>query len=330
MESAYFDFLLSMIDMSWRKIVAVLLIVACACSLQAQSTAPVKKQLLRRIVIDPGHGGPAWQARDFYGASGKHMEEKDVALATALKLRDVLQQEMPDVEVILTRTTDVYNHPTVKANKANAAKGDLFISLHCNGMDPVTHREITGYTTKTVKRKGKKVTKKIPEYRTWTTPYPASGTETYIWGVGKTKDKEEALSENAPIDSLMIEFKKNENPAMKMINSIRTSEYAARSKNLAEKVEEEFVKSGRQSRGAKQRDERGIWVLQAVAMPAILIELGFLSDPDEEEFITSAEGQQKNAESITRAIKRYRASLDAQVYGNTPAGATPGTARPGN
>lgn len=297
---------------------AVLVSVCCAYALPAQTT-PAKRQPLKRIVIDPGHGGSAAEARQFYGASGKHMEEKDVALATGLKLRDVLQQEMPDVEVIMTRTTDVYNHPTVKANKANAAKGDLFISLHCNGMDPLKHREITGYTTKTVKRKGKKVTKKIPEYRTWTTPYPASGTETYIWGVAKTKDKEEALSESGYIDSLMIEFKKNESPAMKMINSIRASEYAARSKNLAEKVEEEFVKSGRESRGTKQRDEKGIWVLQAVAMPAILIELGFLSDPDEEEFITSPEGQQKNAESIARAIKRYRTSLETQVNGNTGA-----------
>jgi N-acetylmuramoyl-L-alanine amidase len=315
-EYAYFDFLLSMKNMYWRKIAAVFVLCLSVALLQAQTSAPKpQKQPLKRIVIDPGHGGKASVARDFYGASGKHMEEKDVALATALKLRDQLQQEMPDIEVIMTRTTDVFDHPTVKAKKANAAKGDLFISLHCNGMDPVVHREITGYTTKTVKRKGKKVKKQIPEYRTWTTPYPATGTETYLWGVGKTKDKEEALSESAYIDSAMIEFKKNDNPAMKMLNSMRTSEYAQRSRKLAEMVEEEFVRSGRESRGAKQRDEKGIWVLQAVAMPAILIELGFLSDPTEEEFITGSEGQQKNAESIVKAIRRYRTSLESQVNG---------------
>lgn len=298
-----------------KKIVMGLLGCICLLTMHAQTASKPQKQPLKRIVIDPGHGGKASVARDFYGASGKHMEEKDVALATALKLRDVLNQEMPDIEVIMTRTTDVFDHPTVKANKANAAKGDLFISLHCNGMDPVVHKEITGYTTKTVKKKGKKKKVQIPEYRTWTTPYPASGTETYIWGVAKTKDKEEALSESGFIDSLMIEFKKNDNPAMKMINSLRTSEFAQRSRKLAETVEEEFVKAGRESRGAKQRDERGIWVLQAVAMPAILIELGFLSDPAEEEFITSPEGQQKNAETIVKAIKRYRTSLETQVNG---------------
>jgi N-acetylmuramoyl-L-alanine amidase len=301
--------------MTARNTVLSLLLVFFTLSLQAANTGDKEgkqKQPLKRIVIDPGHGGSAAVARHFYGASGKHMEEKDVALAVGLKLRDELQKEMPDVEVIMTRTTDVFDHVAVKANKANAARGDLFISLHCNGMDPVVHKEIVGYTTKTVKKKGKKTTKKIPEYRTWTSPYPASGTETYIWGVGKTKDKEEALSENNFNDTAMLEIKQSDNAAIRMINSMRVNEYAQRSRKLAETVEDEFVKSGRASRGAKQRDDKGIWVLQAVAMPAILIELGFLSDPDEEEFITSSEGQQKSAESIVKALKRYRQSLEAQ------------------
>jgi N-acetylmuramoyl-L-alanine amidase len=301
--------------MTARNTALSLLLVFFTLSLQAANTGDKEgkqKQPLKRIVIDPGHGGSAAAAGKFYGASGKHMEEKDVGLAVGLKLRDVIQQEMPDVEVIMTRTTDVFDHPRIKANKANAAKGDLFISLHCNGMDPLVHKEIIGYTTKTVKKKGKKTTKKIPEYRIWTSPYPASGTETYIWGVGKTKDKEEALSENNFNDTAMLEIKQSDNPAIRMINSMRVNEYAQRSRKLAETIEEEFVNSGRPSRGAKQRDDKGIWVLQAVAMPAILIELGFLSDPDEEEFITSIEGQQKTAESIVKALKRYRLSLEAQ------------------
>lgn len=302
----------------------LLLLLHMLQSAHAQSDkSKTMKHPLKRIVIDPGHGGPSAIAGKFYGASGKHMEEKDVALAIGLKLRDVLNAEMPDIEVIMTRTTDEYNSPIVKANKANAAKGDLFISIHCNDVSPIRHSEITGYTTKTVKRKGKKIKKKIPEYRTWYTPNPAQGTETYIWGVGKTKDKEEALMENNFSDTAMLILgEQDNNPAMKMINSMRTQEYANRSRKLAETVEEEFVKSGRMSRGAKQRDEKGIWVLQAVAMPAILIEVGFLSHPEEEEFITSDSGQQQAAEVITRAIKRYRLSLEAQANGTTlPAGA---------
>ncbi len=278
----------------------------------------LQKQPLKRVVIDAGHGGPASLAGKFYGASGKHMEEKDVALAIALKLQATIQAEMPDIDVIMTRTTDEFNSPIVKANKANAAKGDLFISIHCNDVNAIRHSEIVGYTTKTVKRKGKKVTKKIPEYRYWTTPNPASGTETYIWGVGKTKDKEEALMENNFSDTAMLIISQDNNPAMKMINSLRTQEFAHRSRRLAEAVEEEFVKSGRISRGAKQRDEKGIWVLQAVAMPAILVEVGFLSNPEEEEFITSEDGQQKTADVIVRALKRYRYSLEAQSNGKIP------------
>jgi N-acetylmuramoyl-L-alanine amidase len=275
----------------------------------------LQKQPLKRIVIDAGHGGSAAAAGKFYGASGKRMEEKDVALAIALKLQATINAEMPDIDVIMTRTTDEFNSPIVKANKANAAKGELFISIHCNDVNAIRHSEIVGYTTKTVKKKGKKTTKKIPEYRYWTSPNPASGTETYIWGVGKTKDKEEALMENNFSDTAILVINQNENPAMKMINSLRTQEFAHRSRRLAEAVEEEFVKSGRLSRGAKQRDEKGIWVLQAVAMPAILVEVGFLSNPEEEEFITSEEGQQKTADVIVRALKRYRFSLEAQSNG---------------
>lgn len=274
-----------------------------------------QKKPLKKIVIDPGHGGSAAEARVFYGASGKHMEEKDVALAIGLKLQAEIQKEIPDVEVFMTRTTDVFNSPIVKADKANAAKGNLFISIHCNDVSPIRHSEIVGYTTKTVTRKGKKVTKKVPEYRHWTTPNPAMGTETYIWGVAKNKVKEEALMENNFIDTTQAIYNSVSDPAQRMIIALRQDAYAQRSRKLAETVEEEFVKSGRVSRGAKQRDEKGIWVLQAVAMPAILIEVGFLSNEEEETFITSDEGQQKTAETIVKALKRYKFSLEAQANG---------------
>ncbi len=288
-----------------------------------QTTAKNQKQQpLKRIVIDPGHGGTAAAAGKFYGASGKHMEEKDVALAVSLKLEQVLKEQMPDVDIYLTRTTDEFNSPIIKANKANAFKGDLFISIHCNDVSPIRHSEIIGYTTKTVKKKGKKVTKKVPEYRTYYTPNPAKGTETYIWGVGKTKDKEEALMENNFSDTAMLVANEENNPAVKLINSMRTNGYAQRSRKLAETIEEEFQKAGRVSRGAKQRNEKGIWVLQAVAMPAVLVEVGFLSEPEEEEYITSEQGQQEIAETIVKALKRYRVSLEAQVNGTPLPGST--------
>ena len=277
-----------------------------------------QKHSLKKVVIDAGHGGPSWQSGKYYGASSKFGEEKDITLAVALKLQDVIKEEMPDIEVVMTRTSDVFDSPVVKANKANASKGDLFISIHCNDVNPIRHSEIIGYTTKTVKRKGKKVTKKVPEYRYWTTPNPAKGTETYIWGVGKTKDKEDALIENNFVDTtegVLKDFDPSD-PAQKVAISLRTQQYAERSRNLALTVEDEFVKSGRFSRGAKQRDEKGIWVLQAVAMPAILVEVGFLSEPEEGAYLASSQGQQEIAETIVKALKRYKYSLDNKMSGN--------------
>lgn len=274
-----------------------------------------QKKPLKRIVIDPGHGGSAAEAGIFYGASGTHAEEKDVALAIGLKLQKLINEEIPDVEVIMTRTTDVFDHVYVKANKANEAKGNLFISIHCNDVDPLKRRQVVGYTTKTVKRKGKKVTVKVPKYKVSYSPNPAVGTETYIWGISKNKEKEEALAENSFFDSTLAAYKDINDPAAKMMSALRQHEHAQRSRKLAETIEDEFVRSGRVSRGAKQRDEKGIWVLQAVAMPAVLVEVGFLSDEEEEAFITSDEGQQKTAEAIVKALKRYKFSLEAQANG---------------
>jgi len=309
--------------MKFISIVASVLLILCMENCYAFSGGDKNKPLqqkhsLNKVVIDAGHGGSASVAGKFYGASSKFGEKKDVTLAIALKLQILMKFKMPDVEVVMTRTTDVFDHVVVKAKKANAAKADLFISIHCNDVSPILHSEIVGYHTKTYKKKGKKYTKKIPEYRTWTSPNPAKGTETYIWGVGKTKDKEDALIENDFVDTtsgVLKDFNPSD-PAQKVAISLRTQQYAERSRNLALTVEDEFEKSGRVSRGAKQRDEKGIWVLQAVAMPAILIEVGFLSEPSEGAYISSSTGQQDICEAIIRALKRYKYSLDNKLSGS--------------
>ena len=103
----------------------------------------------------------------------------------------------------------------------------------------------------------------------------------------------------------LVDFDSND-PAKMIVLSLKTQKYAERSRNLALTVEDEFAKAGRISRGAKQRDQKGIWVLQAVAMPAILIETGFISDADEEDYLNSMQGQQEIVESIVKALKRYK------------------------
>jgi N-acetylmuramoyl-L-alanine amidase len=297
----------------------ILLYITLICFVGIAATHTIKvngnakqKQGVKRIVIDAGHGG-----KD-YGASGKYSHEKDVALAVSFKLEAEIKKQMPDVEVYMTRTTDVFDDPRVKANKANAAKGDLFIAIHCNYIDGIRHSEITGYKTVRYKKGKKWRTKEVPEYRYYTTPSPAKGTETFIWGVDKNGQKESALKEydDASKDSSMAdEYKKMNDPEQIAMISLKMNQYAERSRNLAFSVQNEFVKVGRVSREAKQRPV-GIWVLQAVAMPAILVELGFISNPEEEDYMNSAAGQKELSECISRAVKQYKATIENKMSSN--------------
>jgi N-acetylmuramoyl-L-alanine amidase len=292
----------------------------------AQNTDPVRpKQVLRKIVIDAGHGG------EDPGALGAFSTEKDISLSIALKLESKLREEMPDVEIYMTRTTDVFDPVTRKAKLANAAKGDLFVCIHVNqGGGPVKHSEFIGYKTVTYyKGKGskkKKYTKKVKDYRVWYTPNTAKGTETFIYGVDKSNAAKEALSENEDmyLDSVsrmeLKDFNPND-PAKMMIINMKTQSYFSRSASLALTIEEEFEKIGRVSRDAKQR-QKGIWVLQAVAMPAVLVETGFISNPEEEMYLNSLEGQQEICGVLVRSLKRYRYSLEKQL--NPGASKSPG------
>ena len=277
---------------------------------------PIQKQVLRKIVIDAGHGGT-----DF-GASGEYSKEKDITLAIALKLEAMLHQEMPDVEVYMTRTTDVFDPVTRKAKLANQSKGDLFVCIHVNeGGGRIPHKEFIGYKEVTVKpKKGSKkkpYTKQVKEYRTWTTPNTAKGTETFIYGVDKSNDAKKALSQNEDmyLDSVSareLKYFNPTDPAKMMVINMKTQTYFNRSANLALTIEQEFEKVGRVSRDAKQR-QKGIWVLQAVAMPAVLVETGFISNPDEEAYLNSEAGQRETCEVLVRSLKRYRYSLEKQI-----------------
>lgn len=278
------------------------------------SNAYYQKARLKKIIIDAGHGGHDG------GAEGKYSKEKDVSLAVALKLGKLIEDEIPDIEVVQTRTQDIYQSPVTKANIANFNKGDLFISIHCNSARPIRHSELIGYKSEVYYtgkgRKKKKRTRKVAQYRSWTTANPAKGTETYIWGVQKTGMKEKAMRENEALylDSATAEFVKDFNPNSPdrmILYSLKTQQYFNRSANLALTVEDEFKKVGRISRQAQQR-QVGIWVLQAVAMPSILVETGFISNPEEEEYLNSDEGQNEIVRCVVQALKRYRYSLQNQ------------------
>jgi N-acetylmuramoyl-L-alanine amidase len=286
-------------------------------STEAQNSS----KTIKRIIIDPGHGGTD------PGSPGKYSTEAAVSLAISLKLEEYINQSIPDVEVVLTRRTDIYNSVVEKANIANAAKGDLFICIHTNSANPSRDREIIGYTNKTytVKKKGvkRKVTRRVPLYKTTYTPSTAKGTETFIYNVGKSDQKKDMANEAVDdvvekLDSVSIkQIKEIEeaDPTRSMMVSLLTQQFFQRAASLALTIEEEFKAAGRISREAKQR-QKGIWVLAAVQMPAVLVETGFISNPEDEDYLNSDDGQNQICEVITKSIIRYKNSLENQKKTN--------------
>ncbi len=284
------------------------------CSFSTEKGKPQQKQVLRRIIVDAGHGG------EDVGARGRYSTESQISLEVALKLEKMLQEALPDVEIVMTRRTDVFHSVIQKADIANQAKGDLFVCIHVNSAAASRHKEFVGYKTVTVKRKGKTVKQRVKDYRTWSTPNPAMGTETFIYGIDKTDERKAVASEGLDeyLDSVSMKIlearrKTDANdPTKTMLANILTQQYFQRSAKLAMTIEEEFQTVGRISRKAQQR-KKGIWVLQAVNMPAVLVETGFISNPDEEDYLNSEKGQMEICQVITKSIRIYKNSLENQA-----------------
>ena len=282
-----------------------------------EKNAPNQK-VLKTIIIDPGHGGTD------PGAKGAYSYEKDICLDVSLKVGALIEKELPDIKLVYTRTTDVYPALHARANMANNNKGDLFLCIHVNSAPPKRHSEITGYKNVTYYvgkgKNRKKKTKKVPQYRYWTSPSTAKGTETYIWGAHKGDDKELAVRENA----MMLKeegYQQNygdidpNSPEFIALSLLKTKQYFKRSATLAGYVQDEFYKVGRVDRDVRQRPV-GIWVLQATAMPSILVETGFISNPEEEKYLNSDAGQDELARCIVKALKTYIAWLEKQQEDN--------------
>lgn len=307
--------------MRWNRfwILGLGTLVTCTFFIQAKNNPVSDKQdkPIRTIVIDAGHGG------EDPGAKGSYSTEKQVTLEVALKLGKILEENMPDVKVVYTRKTDRFDDPRKKAQIANDNKGELFVSIHCNSTGKI--RKVTGYKTVYHKKGKKKVAVKQPIYAYY--PSNAKGTETYIWATSKNNAKMESLKQNSVIvldaDSEETQQLASDDPeTFILLNTLRNA-YFDQSLRLSTLIEDEFTRVGRISRGARQRNEKGIWVLSATAMPSVLVELGFISNPEEEDYLNSNNGQQELANCIYKAIKRYREELDRFTNSrNTPQSTT--------
>lgn len=230
----------------------------------------------RTVVLDPGHGG-----KD-PGALGKTAKEKDIVLAVALKVGEYLKKEMPDLNLVYTRNTDVFVPLDERAEIANKAKADLFVSIHAN----------------------------------WISNPKIQGTETFVLGLHRSEENlEVAKKENSVIileDDYSTKyegFDPNQTESY-IIFELMQNVYLDQSIEAASAIQQQFEKRvGRHNRGVKQA---GFLVLRKTAMPGILVELGFLSNQDEEKFMMSEEGQTYLASAIFRAIRDYKNRFEAR------------------
>lgn len=248
---------------------------------------------VKTIVIDAGHGGRK------SGAAGSYSLEKNVALKVALKLGKKFEEEMPDVKILYTRKTDVDVEFHKRAALANDNKADIFISIHCNSMPD--RRVITGYTTT---KSGKRVAKYGYVKNTST-----SGTETFVAGSHRLDEQDVAIRENADI-KLEKNYKQNydgydpNDPETFIILSLFKNTFRDKSLKLARLIQNNYTNDDRRvNRGVK---EQGILILQRCGMPAVLTEIGFISNPSEEDYMNSASGQEEIVNSIYKAVKTYK------------------------
>lgn len=226
-----------------------------------------------KVVLDAGHGG-----KD-PGTIGFRLQEKDVALATTLKIGALLEKHS-DIDVIYTRTTDEFIGLKERADIANKGRADLFISVHCNGVSNSTAR----------------------------------GFETFVFGIARTQDNlETAKRENSVIyleDDYEVTYSNyNPNsPESILTYTLMQEEYLDQSILLANYVQENVITQLKQkNRGVKQDN---FLVLRETYMPSILVELGFVTNKTDADYLKSEKGKNELAKQIVDAVIHYKENIN--------------------
>ncbi len=246
----------------------------------AASTMPKPRsgKALRRVVIDAGHGG---KDPGNLGTGRYKVTEKTVALNVAKQVGDYIKTAFPDVEVLYTRNTDVFLPLHERTKFANTKSADLFISIHCDAFT----------------REG------------------AKGCGSYVMGAAKTDaNLRMAQRENQAIlleddrDKHYGDFDPN-SPEGLIELSLRQNAHIHQSLRFAKKVQDQMrTRVGREDRGVKQAP---FWVISFTTMPSVLIELGFLTNKEEEDFLVSTQGQEYVSSAIYRAFKEYKTEIES-------------------
>lgn len=252
-----------------------------------QDTTTATGYKLKTVVVDAGHGrmtNGTWR-----GASGEYSQESKVTLAVAFKLRAAIQKEIPDLNVVMTRTDDNDVSLQQRAIIANENKGQLFLSLHCNSL-----------ADKVVISRGKRV--RVPDRS-------GKGVLMVVYIYRRVGEQEAAIRENAFDD---IDAKENEpvanDPASIILLNAFKDKYRKQSLQFANLINKEFVEyDGRRSEGVR---EESIHVLANSGMPSVLVEMGYINNHEEEDYMNSEEGQTAIVNSLVRALKAYKQEVE--------------------
>lgn len=243
------------------------------------SSVPEKsdKSVVTRVVIDAGHGG---KDPGNLGTGRYKVTEKTIALNVSLKVGNYIKEAFPDVEVYYTRDNDTFLPLHERTKFANTKDADLFISIHCDAF----------------------------------TSESAKGTGTFVMGAAKTEaNLRMAQKENK---AMLLEDNLDENyggfdpnsPEGLIELSLRQNAHIHQSLLFAKEVQDQMrERVGRIDRGVRQAP---YWVISFTTMPSVLVELGFLTNKEEEDFLNSAQGQDYAASAIYRAFKSYKTKVD--------------------
>ena len=266
------------------RILTILTIFALALPLQLIA----KEQFT--IIIDPGHGGGD------YGTPHRKckQDEKTIALNVALKLGKLIEKNYSDVKVVYTRKTDKYPSLPERTQIAKKNKGDLFISIHVNACP-------------------------TPSVR---------GFETYIFGTegsdsGKRRVEERLVEEreNLDISGKRVNFDTDIDIETKILCQAQREKHNKQSQEIAQAVHKNLIASLKKTSYAKNVVSRGVkaknlFVLCYSPMPAILVELGYMSNVAEERFINTDEAQSTFANALYQGFKEYKRKWDKRQLSN--------------
>lgn len=269
-----------------KRSIAAFLVLAVVI-LTSMTPTSFETHKIQRIVLDAGHGG---SDPGNLGTGRYKSTEKDITLEVTLALGREIKEKYPDIEIVYTRIDDSYPTLNDRVEIANENKADLFISIHCDAF----------------------------------TKEKARGSGTFVMGMHKTDESlRVAMQENASIYK-EENFEENyggfdpKDPDTYIALTIRQNAYLDQSLQLSRNIQDQFKSEGRVDRGVKQA---GFYVICFTTMPSTLVELGFLTNKEEEDFLNSDAGKVKMTQAIFRGFEKYKNGVEGvvtEVVSTTP------------